>query len=71
MFLTYVSGTYLMTYGDVRCIIKYILQNVNIDHEKIKLNRNVHNTVRSLLYCKSFYKLKQGLIQNFFLSGSR
>ena len=37
MFLTYISRTYLMTYGDVRRITKYILQNVNVDHENHKL----------------------------------
>ena len=36
--------------------------NVNVDHENNKLNRNVHNTGRSLLYYDNFYKLKQGLI---------
>ena len=25
--------------------------------KKNKLNRNVHNMVRSLLYCETFYKL--------------
>ena len=60
-----------MTYGGVWCITKYMLQNVNVNHENNKLNRNVHNTVRSLLYYENFYKLKQGLIGKIFLSGSR
>ena len=36
MFLTYISHTYLMTYGDIWRIMNYMLQNVNIDHEKNK-----------------------------------
>ena len=60
-----------MTYGGVQCIMKYMLQNVNVNHENNKLNRNVHNTARSLLYYENFYKLKLGLIEKFFLSGSR
>ena len=51
-----------MTYDDVRHMMKYMLQNVNVDHENNKLNRNVHNNVKSLLYCENFYKLKLGLI---------
>ena len=46
--------------------MKYILQNVNVDHEKNKLIRNVHNMVRSLLYCENFYKLKRPNIENAF-----
>ena len=136
MFLTYISHTYLMTYSDIWCIMNYMLQNVNVEHEKnyktylqnlkynikgavffiwfwfifypvwycplrtggcffsfsfffffllsrenllsvIKvicwqsLNRNLHNTVRSLLYYENIYKLKEDLIKKIFSSGSK
>ena len=31
--LTYISHSYLMMYGDI-CIMNYMLQNVNVEHEK-------------------------------------
>ena len=62
MFLTHISHTYLMMYGGIRRMMKYMLQNLNVDHENNKLNRNVHDMVRSLLYYENFYNLKQGLI---------
>ena len=133
--LTYISHSYLMMYGDI-CIMNYMLQNVNVEHEKnyktylqnlkynikgavffiwfwfifypvwycplrtggcffsfsfffffllsrenllsvIKvicwqsLNRNLHNTVRSLLYYENIYKLKEDLIKKIFSSGSK
>ena len=46
---------------DVWYIMRYMLQNGNFDHENNKLNRNVHNMVRSLLYYENFYKLRQDL----------
>ena len=66
MFLTYISRTYLMTYGKLSSIC-YKISTLIMKTVK----RNLHNTARSLLYYENFYKLKQGLTQKIFLSDSR
>ena len=46
--------------------MKYMLLNVNSNHENNKLNENVFNMVRSLLYYENFYKLKRSNTKNMF-----
>ena len=54
IFLIHISHTYLMAYGKWWNINYTMLTlniiNVNVDHEKKKLKRNVYNTIRSSLY---------------------
>ena len=56
MFLTYISRTYLMTYGKLSSIC-YKISTLIMKTVK----RNLYNTARTLLYYENFYKLKQGL----------
>ena len=49
--------------------MKDMLEDVNVAHGN-KCNRNVYTTARSSFYHENFNKLKQGLIQRTFLSGS-